>query len=242
MHKASKQRCVYSKLFYLLLVYLLRNYRHSISRCMPRRLPYDFLRHERDFIFSRRLRVADHKTKRREEKAYELPVPLCKKVSSLFFNHTDLYSGTKSTAIRFGAFSRLPPELRLMIWESARPDPRIVRLLKSKYSSTLYSETPIPGMLHATRESRTIAPKWYQLGFPMRYVRLSLADWTRPDKMDLIKPNTYFDFTNDVLYIGCESCYSVYCEACRENIHLLQDKSKVERIILHNNIPVVFKY
>jgi hypothetical protein len=128
-----------------------------------------------------------------------------------------------------------------MIWESARPDPRIVRLLKSKHSSALYSKTPIPGILHATRESRTIALKWYQLSFPMRYPRLSLADWMRPDKLDLIKPRTYFDFTNDVLYIGCESCYSVYCEACKENILYLQDKIKVERIILHNTIPTVFQ-
>jgi hypothetical protein len=127
-----------------------------------------------------------------------------------------------------------------MIWESARPDPRIVRLLKSKHSSALYSKTPIPGILHATRESRTIALKWYQLSFPMRYVRLSLTDWMRPDKLNLIKPRTYFDFTNDVLYIGCESCYSVYCEACAENLMFLKDKIKVERIILHNNIPVVF--
>jgi hypothetical protein len=60
----------------------------------------------------------------------------------------------------------------------------------------------------------------------------------RPDKLDLIKPRTYFDFRNDVLYIGCESCYSVFCDACKENIYFLQDKMTVERIILHNSIPV----
>jgi hypothetical protein len=80
MHKDSNQRCVYSKLIFLLLFYLLGNYRYSISRCKQRRVPYDFLRHERDFIFSRRLRVADVKTKRKEEKAYKLPVASCEKV------------------------------------------------------------------------------------------------------------------------------------------------------------------
>jgi hypothetical protein len=241
MQKAAKKRCVSLKSKAFLCVCLLGIYRYSIFPCKPRRVPYDFLRHERDFIFSRCLRIADLKTKRKEEKAYELPVALCIKESSSRFSYTDLCSSTKDTAIRFGAFSRLPPELRLMIWESARPDPRIVRLLESKHSSALYSKTPIPGILHATRESLTIALNWYQLSFPMRYPRLSLADWMRLDKLDLIKPRTYFDFANDVLYIGCESCYSVYCEACKENILYLQDKIKVERIILHNTIPTVFQ-
>jgi len=172
-------------------------------------------------------------------KSVRTPVGIVQK--GFKFTNTDLYSSTKDTAIRFGAFSRLPPELRLIIWEYARPDPRIVRLLKSKHSSALYSKTPIPGILHATRESRAIALKWYQLCFPMRYPRLSLADWMRPNKIDFVKPRTYFDFTNDVLYIGCESCYSVYCEACKENILFLQDKIKVQRIILHNTIPTVFQ-
>jgi hypothetical protein len=63
----------------------------------------------------------------------------------------------------------------------------------------------------------------------------------RPDKLDLIKPRTYFDFTNDVLYIGCKSCYSVSCDACQDNVSFLQDRIKVERVILHNTIPTVFQ-
>ena len=73
-------------------------------------------------------------------KSVRTPVSIVKK--GFKFTNTDLCSSTKDTTIRFGAFSRLPPELRLMIWESARPDPRIVRLLKSKHSSALYSNTP----------------------------------------------------------------------------------------------------
>ena len=131
----------------------------------------------------------------------------------------------------FTCFGRLPTELRLQIWKYARPDPRVVRVSRSKNSLDIpdwlkdrtnpiievpdktiidhfcrinYSKTPIPAMLHACTESRQVALGWYKLDFQSINA----------------KPRVYFDFDADYLYIGCDECtdYS-WCDDCAGGFH-----------------------
>ena len=71
-------------------------------------------------------------------------------------------------------------------------------------------------MLHACFESRQIALKWYQLSFRLahRYLR-----------SEFHAAHTYFDFSRDYFYAGCEQCNAFYCENCHDilSIDFLND-------------------
>ena len=93
----------------------------------------------------------------------------------------------------FPHFSLLPPELRLIIWEFAIPDPRVIRYsslsyreLRLRTHSSIYGlEQTLPGILHASYDSRKEALKRYRLAFTI----------------ELGKP-VYFDFERDTLEFG----------------------------------------
>jgi len=83
-------------------------------------------------------------------------------------------------------FAKLPTELKMMIFELARPDPRVIKPLFSKKDGrSLYSTAKVPALLHVCSLSRTIAKKWYSLGLPTV----------------LAKGKTYFDLERDYLYL-----------------------------------------
>lgn len=87
----------------------------------------------------------------------------------------------------FHPFTRLPPELRLHIWDIAASEPRVVTLseFKSKPYSRLYnltSFTPPPSILHVSRESRSAGLKHYK----KIYCTLVRQIWFNPD-IDTVK-------------------------------------------------------
>ncbi|KAI9644247.1 hypothetical protein NHQ30_007602 [Ciborinia camelliae] len=79
----------------------------------------------------------------------------------------------------FRLFSRLPPEIRKMIWEEVCRQGRVVtvfptrRILKAEHSQghgdlsfyAFKSCDPIPAILHANHEARAVALKFYKLAF-----------------------------------------------------------------------------
>ncbi|CZS90284.1 hypothetical protein WAI453_004243 [Rhynchosporium graminicola] len=103
-------------------------------------------------------------------------------------------------------FLSLPAELRLMIWNLARPEARVIKLSLSKHSKRdewpprLYSGATIPNLLHICEESRQVARKWYSASF-------SLTEKPRTFAERLYAKNPiYFDRDNDYLYSSCVSC------------------------------------
>ncbi|KAI0169577.1 hypothetical protein GGR52DRAFT_573641 [Hypoxylon sp. FL1284] len=105
----------------------------------------------------------------------------------------------------FTSFNKLPPELRIKIWQYAMPDARTVAV-KSPYTKqnsaprsleeaisetcdqeeTWYSTTQIPPLLHVNAEARHEALKHY---------KLSLGVGNAP-------PRVYVDFNRDTIFYG----------------------------------------
>jgi 2EXR family len=96
----------------------------------------------------------------------------------------------------FPKLSLLPTEIRMMIWKLARPDPRIIKLSKSKTewrgryygAGQVHAGVPVPNPLHICYESRQLALQWYTLLFRP-------ADGCG---------GTYLDTKRDFLYYGPE--------------------------------------
>lgn len=130
---------------------------------------------------------------------------------------------------KFTCFGHLPRELRLLIWKYARPDPRVVRLAWSKRSSKAlkhcsypeywranYSEAPIPAMLHACSESRQVALRWYRLA--LQHGRA--------------EPRVYFDFSADILHVGCQYCDGYECDRRCTDIVNRADAHRITKLLL----------
>jgi hypothetical protein len=107
-------------------------------------------------------------------------------------NHT-----ITAPACDFPLFSKLPIELRLMIWNEALPGPRLVDANfqfedgEFPFGSDLVScttRTPPPAVLGVCHESRAEALKRYNLCF---------ATWGG-------RTTTYFDLQVDTLFIACD--------------------------------------
>jgi hypothetical protein len=99
-----------------------------------------------------------------------------------------------------------------------------VRILKSKYYPAVFSKAPVPSMLHACRESRATAMKWYKLRFR------TLVDLKEIINVRFRAPRTYFDLENDILYAGCKICCQLHCHECRP---LHGHARKVQKILVH---------
>ncbi|CZT51355.1 uncharacterized protein RSE6_12487 [Rhynchosporium secalis] len=77
----------------------------------------------------------------------------------------------------FSLFTRLPAELRYLIWRFAIPGPRVISIkpaVRNTHGFIIASEvktakfkavTSVPAMLHAAHESRTVALKYYDIAF-----------------------------------------------------------------------------
>ncbi|KAG4429901.1 hypothetical protein IFR05_014621 [Cadophora sp. M221] len=111
-------------------------------------------------------------------------------------------------------FSSLPTELRLLIFEAARPDPRVVKLSLSKHYKNgdwprrIYSGAVIPNLLHLCRESRQLALKWYTSPFGRDYDIIKankMFNWRKWEN------KVYFDCCRDELYFQCDKCRGLGC-------------------------------
>ena len=85
----------------------------------------------------------------------------------------------------FHGFPCLPTEIRLQIWEAARPEPRFIAL-ELEPERGIFSVAKVPNLLHVNQESREVALKWYELAFVGGIDR---------------KPRTYFDWAADGLWV-----------------------------------------
>lgn len=93
----------------------------------------------------------------------------------------------------FHLFSKLPLEIRRMIWVHSLPGPRIVDLRFSNLGPRrgfpnkwqLISPTEIPIALHVCKESREEAKRYYKLTFDY----------------DGREPHVYFDFSMDTVHL-----------------------------------------
>jgi hypothetical protein len=88
----------------------------------------------------------------------------------------------------FARFPYLPIELRLMIWDLAKPGPRRidVHLCWGSYRDAVIFRAETPVLLHVCRESRYEMLKTYKCAF----------------KHDMAINGCYFDFTRDILYLA----------------------------------------
>jgi hypothetical protein len=110
-------------------------------------------------------------------------------------NHDRIFNKKPTAATpEFRLFSKLPTELRLMIWEQALPGPRLVDVdfhFRNKLFSfgselmSLTSTLPHPTLLSVCTESRAVAKNRYKLSFAA----------------EAGKPKIYFDENVDTLYI-----------------------------------------
>ncbi|PVH77076.1 hypothetical protein DL98DRAFT_573972 [Cadophora sp. DSE1049] len=99
-------------------------------------------------------------------------------------------------------FSNLPIELRLMCYEFARPEARVVKLSLSKHhkpddwSPCLYSGAVVPNLLH-----------WYEPSSgPQRNID------TRTQRARHAR-SFYFDQSEDYLYVQCNKCRGSGCDS-----------------------------
>lgn len=119
-------------------------------------------------------------------------------------NQIDNPTPPPSQGAIFSNFSKLPPELRQLIWKAALPSCRIILLEhKERYFDAdptrfipridklgFRSHTPMPSVILVCREAYKVGCLYYTKAFT--------------NKTGTSIPETYFDFTNDFLYLGPE--------------------------------------
>ncbi|KAI1266524.1 hypothetical protein F5Y18DRAFT_416363 [Xylariaceae sp. FL1019] len=170
---------------------------------------------------------------------FEIPsalAPFLKLISIIYYQLLDLVDTTMEQtsslinkfhgATSFTKFNKLPPELRIKIWQHAMPDARTV-VVKSPFSQqkqtpasledvlpkmyddeqTWQSTTQIPALLHVNAEARYEALKHYSL---------SLAVGKR-------QPRIYVDFERDAVFFG-------NAEIKQECSHLWAETRDLEKI------------
>ncbi|KUJ10577.1 uncharacterized protein LY89DRAFT_760559 [Mollisia scopiformis] len=123
----------------------------------------------------------------------------------------------------FTLFNRLPTELRLKIWEAARPGPRVVnikeRLVERNGQPTwaLWSPSKAPSPLFACRESHHVALKFF---VPCFAFASSI-------------PETYFDFRTDTCYLRfdafADDCADVF-EFFIQRLERIYDTDHVRQV------------
>jgi hypothetical protein len=96
----------------------------------------------------------------------------------------------------FPRFNELKKYIRKRIWHFALPRARMIKLTKTPNAADIYSTAPVPAILHANRESRALALRYYRLAFA--------------PEGGIAK--TYFDFSRDYLYTRCSGCFGSNCK------------------------------
>ncbi|KUJ17776.1 uncharacterized protein LY89DRAFT_718399 [Mollisia scopiformis] len=111
-------------------------------------------------------------------------------------------SSNKDQGRVFHLFPDLPSEIRLKIWEEARPEPRVIKIDRDTFEHDGYTfGTPrcsakVPSLLHVNFESRHVALEWYTLPF---------------EKLPSQPAYIYFDCSRDWAYLSCDACKGRTC-------------------------------
>ncbi|KAJ8070942.1 hypothetical protein OCU04_001300 [Sclerotinia nivalis] len=110
-------------------------------------------------------------------------------------------------------FSELPQKVRHRIWHFARPEARYIKIRESKWVTGLFSDAPIPAMLHTCQESRKVALTWYDLSFArdpeMGFWDQQTLGTIMENALTNEEPREariYFDWERDGLYSQCARC------------------------------------
>ncbi|KAM3067301.1 hypothetical protein ACMFMG_005337 [Clarireedia jacksonii] len=154
---------------------------------------------------------------------------------------------TDGEAVEFSHFSKLPLELKTLIWEIAcESEPQRVVSVYSQhiisygrpnpnlYWTGVISTAPIPTALHTCSLSRQIALKYYKLCFGM----------TKGD--DTVLPMIYFNYEKDMLLFREDRPINKYWyRSCFEQFFALVNSSDIERVRhlgFPSNLPVTMHY
>ncbi|KAG4428246.1 hypothetical protein IFR05_016269 [Cadophora sp. M221] len=78
-------------------------------------------------------------------------------------------TSTTPLITKFHPFPSLPIELRLKIWQHARPGPRVLHLLHNRRINHLVTIVPAPALLHTNHEARSETLKVLKLFFDPRW-------------------------------------------------------------------------
>lgn len=137
----------------------------------------------------------------------------------------------------FSLFPRLPVEVRLLIWEETCRQGRLITVftcqdpLEDEQSLghgnipfyTFKSRDPIPSILHATREARAVARKFYTLAFDTR------KEFPSVTALDRTAGSIWVNPLYDII-CPMSSITDSQCDALRAKIYDL----KVQRIALND--------
>jgi hypothetical protein len=98
----------------------------------------------------------------------------------------------------------------------------------SKDGGSIYSPAQVPSLLHACRESRRFALKWYKLSFADAYVSGARA-------------RTYFDPTVDGLLIQCNCEGWCKYRSCIDFLYRMRiyDAVTIKKVLVENNMPIM---
>ncbi|CAD6457507.1 1d6c3ee7-b550-4e15-b519-9bf0a20a2806 [Sclerotinia trifoliorum] len=133
-----------------------------------------------------------------------------------YFGQADLDEDYVEAAVlptTFSRFSRLPQKLRRQIWHFARPDARYIKIRESRWTTGLFSDAPIPAMLHTYQESRKVALTWYDLSFArdpeMGFWDQQTLNSIMENALTNEEPREariYYDWERDGLFSQCARC------------------------------------
>ena len=98
----------------------------------------------------------------------------------------------------FPLFSKLPAEIRLMIWKEFHDDytPRAVTLCYNP-DTGFYSKTPLHTSFYVNHESRIEAPRFFKSAFNNHVTRIGDLELVHPSNHRTI----YVNFSQDVIYL-----------------------------------------
>jgi hypothetical protein len=129
------------------------------------------------------------------------------------------HSQTITSYRTFAPFSRLPEELRVIIWEFAMPRPNLIEVTgyghRVPYASATRSN---PGILFANKESRKVALKNHTMAFRSR-----------------LREGIYFNFASDALYLPMLGAFRAFLATSKDGIRYIRfpDSAQVEDKVRH---------
>lgn len=103
----------------------------------------------------------------------------------------------------FALFPELPLELRLKVWRTTLPGPRIVTILLSEQNGQMIgtSSAKIPQALHVSSEARKEARRFYKLAFASKPDDELVRDEASDENSGNQEATIWFNFAIDLLYI-----------------------------------------
>lgn len=142
------------------------------------------------------------------------------------------------TLRRFKLFSKLPIEIRFMIWTLCLPPPRVVDVRmrrKSTPTSTgeildvgrFISTVNHPVLVHVCSESRRLARQHYKLSFPKK----TQTEWS--------PAQTYIDFDNDTVWFDNLRYYPSTPSASSPKTLPMAEFAKIKKLAMRHDIDRV---